>query len=64
MLLREGSRHSVFVNQLSRRVSTVPRHREINQYLAHRICRDLGVPDPRDFSVRQEVGSYQIEESA
>jgi len=63
MLLREGSRHSVFVNQLSRRVSTVPRHREINQHLAHRICRDLGVPGPRDFSVRQEVGNYQIEGS-
>jgi predicted RNA binding protein YcfA (HicA-like mRNA interferase family) len=46
VLLREGSKHSVFVNPGSRRVSTVPRHREINDYLAQKICRDLAVPVP------------------
>ena len=46
MLLREGSKHSVFVNPRSRRVSTIPRHREINDYLAAKICRDLNVPEP------------------
>jgi mRNA interferase HicA len=45
-LLREGAKHSVFINPRSRRVSTVPRHREINDYLALKICRDLDVPDP------------------
>jgi len=44
-LLREGSKHSVFVNPSSRRVSTVPRPREINEYLAIKICRDLAVPE-------------------
>lgn len=45
-LLREGAKHSVFLNPRSGRVSTVPRHREINDYLAIKICRDLDVPDP------------------
>lgn len=45
-LLREGSNHSVYVNRLARKVSTVPRHREINDFLAAKICRDLEVPKP------------------
>lgn len=46
-LLREGGRHSVYVNQVSGKVSTVPRHREINEFLAKKICKDLEVPDPK-----------------
>jgi predicted RNA binding protein YcfA (HicA-like mRNA interferase family) len=42
-LLREGSRHSVYVNRLNSKVSTVPRHNEINDYLAEKICKDLEV---------------------
>ena len=45
-LLREGGSHSVFVNPTNRKVSTVPRHNEINDYLARKICRDLEVPSP------------------
>jgi predicted RNA binding protein YcfA (HicA-like mRNA interferase family) len=45
-LFREGSKHLVYVNRRSRRTSTVPRHREINEYLARKICRDLEVPAP------------------
>lgn len=45
-LLREGGRHSVYVNRGARKTSTVPRHREINDYLARKICRDLQVPEP------------------
>ncbi|HEX7046257.1 MAG TPA: type II toxin-antitoxin system HicA family toxin [Gammaproteobacteria bacterium] len=43
-LLREGSRHSVYVNPVTRKISTLPRHREINEFLARKICRDLEVP--------------------
>ena len=43
-LLREGGKHSVFFNPTSRRTSTVPRHREIDDQLARKICRDLGIP--------------------
>jgi predicted RNA binding protein YcfA (HicA-like mRNA interferase family) len=45
-LLREGSSHSVYVNRARGRTSTVPRHREINDRLARKICRDLAVPEP------------------
>jgi mRNA interferase HicA len=37
-LLREGGRHSVFVNRASGKASAVPRHREI--------CTDLDLPPP------------------
>ncbi|MDH5534910.1 MAG: type II toxin-antitoxin system HicA family toxin [Betaproteobacteria bacterium] len=46
VLLREGGKHSVFVNRATRKTSTVPRHREINDFLARKICRDLEVPNP------------------
>lgn len=46
-LLREGGRHSVYVNPSARRSSAVPRHREINDLLAAKIYRDLDVPEPR-----------------
>ena len=42
-LLREGSNHSVFVNRAARKSSSIPRHREINDFLARKICRDLEV---------------------
>jgi hypothetical protein len=45
-LLREGERHSVFVNRAAKRTSAVPRHREINDFLARKICDDLQVARP------------------
>ena len=45
-LLREGSNHTVYVNRAARRTSTVPSHREINDYLAQKICKDLDVRQP------------------
>ena len=45
-LFREGGRHSVYVNRQSRKSATVPRHREINDYLARKICKELQVPLP------------------
>jgi mRNA interferase HicA len=44
--LREGSRHTVFVNLRQKKVSAVPRHNEINEILARKICRDLEIPEP------------------
>lgn len=43
--LREGGKHSVYVNPANNQTSAVPRHREINEFLARKICRDLGVPE-------------------
>lgn len=44
MLLREGGSHTLYVNRARSKSSTIPRHREINDSLARKICRDLGVP--------------------
>jgi mRNA interferase HicA len=45
-LLREGGSHSVYANPAARKTSTVPRHREVDDFLARKICRDLDVPAP------------------
>ncbi len=45
-LLREGGKHSVYVNRAKGKSASVPRHREINDFLARRICRALEVPEP------------------
>ena len=44
--LREGGNHTVYVNRKARKVSTVPRHREIPLGTARAICRQLGIPEP------------------
>ena len=44
--LREGGNHSIYVNRADRKASAVPRHREIDELLARKICRDLEVPEP------------------
>ena len=45
-LLREGRRHSIYWNPSNGKVSAVPRHTEIVDKLAVKICKDLGVPKP------------------
>lgn len=45
-LLREGGNHTVFVNRARGKSSTIPRHRDINDFLARKICRDLEVSEP------------------
>jgi predicted RNA binding protein YcfA (HicA-like mRNA interferase family) len=44
--LREGASHTIYVNRAARKASSIPRHKEINQFLARKICRDLDVPEP------------------
>ena len=43
VFIREGANHSVFFNPLLNRTSTIPRHSEINDFLAKKICKDLGI---------------------
>lgn len=45
-LLREGAKHPVYVNRATGKATSVPRHREINDFLARKICRDLEVAEP------------------
>lgn len=44
--LREGGNHSVFVNRRKGTASTVPRHREVDDFLVAKICRDLEIKKP------------------
>jgi mRNA interferase HicA len=48
-LLREGARHSWWHHTTSGKRSAIPRHTEINNHLARKICRDLGVAEPEQF---------------
>ncbi|PJA50586.1 MAG: addiction module toxin, HicA family [Syntrophobacterales bacterium CG_4_9_14_3_um_filter_49_8] len=41
--IREGSRHSWWWNPSQNKRSSVPRHTEINDNLARKICKDLGI---------------------
>lgn len=45
-LLREGGKHSVFINMQKNKISTVPRHNEVNDFLAKKICKDLEIDRP------------------
>jgi mRNA interferase HicA len=47
LLMREGTRHSVYWNPVTRNTTVVPRHTEIANLLAKKICKDLGIPDPK-----------------
>ena len=43
LLIREGAKHSVFHNPSAGKSSTIPRHSEVDDSLARKICRDLGI---------------------
>jgi len=47
VLHREGAKHSVFMNPENGHVATVPRHTEIEIFLARKICRQLDIPIPK-----------------
>jgi len=46
VLVREGAKHSWWGNPANNKRSAVPRHSEINDFLARKICRDLEIPTP------------------
>jgi len=43
MFMREGGNHTWYLNPAQNRRSSIPRHSEINDILAVKICKDLGV---------------------
>jgi predicted RNA binding protein YcfA (HicA-like mRNA interferase family) len=43
-LLRQGSNHSIYVNRIVRRTSAVPKHREVNDFLARKIHETVSRP--------------------
>jgi mRNA interferase HicA len=42
---REG-KHTIYENAANEKATAVPRHSEINDFLARKICRDLEIPQP------------------
>jgi mRNA interferase HicA len=44
--VREGGEHSIWENPANGRRTSVPRHREIPEFTARRICRQLGISNP------------------
>jgi mRNA interferase HicA len=45
-VVREGGRHSWWENPAQNKRSAIPRHNEIDEHLARKICKDLGVEPP------------------
>jgi len=45
-LKREGRKHSLWTNPKTGAIEAVPRHTEIADQLARKICRNLSVPEP------------------
>jgi mRNA interferase HicA len=44
-LLKEGAKHSRWINLADRtKQSALPRHTEVDDYLARAICHQLGIP--------------------
>jgi mRNA interferase HicA len=43
--VREGRRHSIYSK--GKYMTEIPRHNEILDELARKICRDLGIPFPK-----------------
>lgn len=41
--IREGGSHSWWINPELNKRSAIPRHTEINDILAKKICKDLGI---------------------
>jgi mRNA interferase HicA len=44
--LREGGSHTVYVNRAKQKSTAIPRHWEINDFLAKKICQNLEIPQP------------------
>ena len=45
VLKREGGAHSLWMNPQTGQTEAVPRHTEIDDHLARKICRGLSVPE-------------------
>jgi hypothetical protein len=46
--LREGKRHSIYINLANRQTAPIPRHADIDSWLALKICKELGVEPPSE----------------
>ena len=44
ILRREGSKHTIYINPANKQTTAIPRHIEIANRLAKKICKDLDIP--------------------
>jgi predicted RNA binding protein YcfA (HicA-like mRNA interferase family) len=49
-LLRQGGNHTIFYNPSNGKISSVPRHREVKNFVAKKICQDLEIQEPQSFN--------------
>ena len=47
VLLRHGAKHDIYHNPKRGRSEPIPRHREINEFLAKKILKSLVPPDEK-----------------
>jgi hypothetical protein len=40
-----GSKHDIFLNTITKKKTTVPRHTQIDKLLAKAICKQLEIPE-------------------
>jgi len=46
VFFREGGAHTVWLNPANRKITSVPRHREIKEGTVRGICRQLEITQP------------------
>ena len=46
IFIREGGSHTIYKNPSNGKMTSVPRHREVKEFLTRKICDDLGIPRP------------------
>lgn len=45
-LKREGGNHTIYINLVNNKISAIPRHKELKNFLCIKICKDLEIPSP------------------
>jgi mRNA interferase HicA len=46
IFVREGGSHTIYKNSANGRMSSIPRHREVKEFLARKVCDDLEIQRP------------------
>lgn len=46
IFLREGAKHTLYINPTKNKMSSIPRHSEIKENLTKKICKDLDITLP------------------
>lgn len=47
-LLREGKKHSIYIQRTNRQTAPVPRHADVDSFLVIKICKELGIEPPAE----------------